>query len=170
MKFRRPLGLVLLFGTMLTGCGGGSGSSTNASAPQSTSVTLSDHLTLTLNVDKTRSSVGGVVTTQIVLSNRTSAPITSAYQGYLNDIYAYPTGGVLVTNSAGAVIGTDGAIMPAFPLPLSTPITVTLQPNQTLPVSVPYTFVRADTYTILAMVTQTLGAAEQTGSLKVTVR
>ena len=168
MKYTLCLGITLFLAMALSGCG--SGSSSNAPTAQSSSTTLVDRLTLTLKVDTTQVPVGGAVSAQIVLSNGTSAAITSSYYGYAGNIFAFPVGGILVRDSAGAFIGTDGAALLLPPLPAPTPVPVTLQPGATLQFAVKYTFVRADTYTISAEVTPTPGMPEQAGSFTVTAR
>lgn len=54
MKFYLILGMALLFGTVLIGCGSGNGG--NVASTRSVSLTLADHLTLT--EDTTRASIG----------------------------------------------------------------------------------------------------------------
>jgi len=155
------------------GCGGGGGSNTQTSAQAS--VTLADHLTLSLSEDKTGASVGDKVTYQITLTNSTTAPITSTYAGHgtlgttlfaLEDSY----GLFLVKDSGGRVINEDGSFSsgpPPGPPPQN--ITFTLQPGQSLPLTLVYTF-QPGVYTTKAMLqnpdlTQTPAA----GPLTVTV-
>ena len=171
MKRAVYLGVVLLFGVILTGCGGGgsSKSGTIVETPQSSTVTLADSLTLTLKVNTTQVAVGGSVNSEVILSNNTSAAITTTYYGYGTNFLAFPAGGVMVTNSAGQTMATNGTVQLALPLPAPMPITVTMQPGETMPVSVTYTFIKADTYTMLAEVSPTLGAPETTGSIPIKV-
>ena len=155
------------------GCGGGSGSSTQTGAQAS--VTLADHLVLSLSEDKKDSSAGDKVTYQITLTNPTTAPITSAYAGHgtLGTTLSALEGGYglfLVKDGGGRVINPDGSFSsgpPPGPPPQT--ITFTLQPGQSLPLTLVYTF-RSGVYTATAMLqnpdlTQTPAA----GPLTVTV-
>lgn len=155
------------------GCGGGGGSNTQTGAQAS--VTLADHLTLSLSEDKTDASAGNKVTYQITLTNPTKAPITSTYAGYgtLGTTLSALEGsyGLFSVKDGGSrVINPDGSFS-SGPPPTAPPqnITFTLQPGQSLPLTLVYTF-HSGIYTATAMLqnpdlTQTPAA----GPLTVTV-
>ena len=130
------------------GCGGGGGSDTQTVTQASTqnSVTLADHLTLSLSEDKANASVGDSVTYQITLTNATAAPITSTYAGYgpvgtTLDALVVNSGFLAVKDSHGNLIGNDGGFA-VTGLPLRPPdtLTFTLQPGQSLPYTTIYRF------------------------------
>jgi hypothetical protein len=156
-----------------SGCGGGGGSSTQDGAQAS--VTLADHLTLSLSEDKTSASVGDKVRYQITLTNPTAAPITSTYAGYgtlgttlfaLEQSY----GLFSVKDSSGKIINEDGSFSsgpPPVPPPQS--ITFTLQPGQSLPLTRVYTF-QPGVYTATAALQNAdLSLTPAAGPLTVTV-
>jgi len=172
MKYRVKSGICLsaaaLFGLSLAGCGGSTSSAISAPG-QSASVVLADRLTLTLTQDMAQVPVGGAVNFQVNLTNHTSSPITSTYLG-LGSIYADYGTGCVVQGSTGAILGTDGAVFtPPSTVPPS-PVTVTLQPGQTLPLAQRYTFTRAGIYTAKASLLLPSYTSVQTAPLTLTVR
>lgn len=138
-----------------SGCGGGGGANVQIGAQSS--VTLADHLTLSLSQDKRNAATGEKVTYQITLTNPTAAPITSTYDGYpstgpvtLDELLApIPYAGTFqVKDSAASLILSDGSRVTAYPPTAPTqPITVTIPPGQSLSATEVYTFTRADVYT-----------------------
>ena len=153
------------------GCGGGSNTQTGAQA----SVTLADHLTLSLAEDRMGASVGDKVRYQITLTNSTAAPITSAYAGYgtlgttlfaLEGSY----GLFLVKDSGGRVINPDGSFSSGPPpVPPPQTITFTLQPGQSLPLTLIYTFQPGVYTTTAALQKPDLTQTPAAGPLTVTV-
>lgn len=175
MQFGVCVSLAMLAGLFLAGCGG-STSSTISAPGQSASVVLADRLTLTLTQDTAQVPVGGAVNFQVNLTNRTSAPITSTYLGLneshygLGSIYVDYGTGCVVEDSTGAILGTDGAVSTPPPTLPPSPVTVTLQPGQTLPLAQRYTFTREGTYTARAVLQLPSLASVQTAPLTLTVR
>jgi hypothetical protein len=137
----------------VAGCGGGGGANVQIGAQSS--VTLANHLTLSLSEDKQNAATGEKVTYQITLTNPTAASITSTYLGYpstgpvtLDELLPAYTGTVQVEDSTGAFILSDGSRITAIPpTPPTQPITVTIPPGQSLSAMEVYTFTRADVYT-----------------------
>lgn len=168
MSFGVCVSLVMLIGLLLAGCGGSTNSTVSAPG-LSTALVLADGLTLTLAQDRAQVPVGGVVSFQVSLTNRTSAAITSTYLGF-GSIYTVYGTGCVVENSTGAILGTDGTVRTPPPTVPPSPVTVTLQPGQTLPQAQRYTFTRAGAYTARAALLLPSFTSVQTAPLTVTVR
>lgn len=170
VKFGVCLSTAVLVGLSLAGCGGSTSSTVSAPGP-SAALVLADGLTLTLTQDTAQAPVGGAVNFQVNLTNRTSAPITSTYLGF-GSVYTFYGTGCVVQDPTGMIISTDGAVFTPPPTPPPSPVTVTLQPGQTLPLAQRYTFTRAGTYTARAVLQlpSPSFASVQTAPLIVTVR
>ena len=159
------------------GCGGGGGSSTQAGAQAS--VTLADHLTLSLSEDKTVAATGDKVTYQLTLINPTAAPITSTYRGYSGTgpvtlgalLIPYDSASFRVQDAAGDLTQSDGSTVTIFP-PIAAPqlTTFTLHPGQSLSATEVYTFARPGVYTSAAALQNAdASATPAAGPLMVTV-
>ncbi len=168
--------------TLLSASGCGGGGSGDSSAPAQIAqtqaeVALPNHLTLSLAEDKTSAAAGDKVTYQIVLTNPTSAAITSTYAGsgtVMTSLDALINHYVnfLVKNAGGRLINPDGSVVTAPPpTPAPQPITFTLQPGQSLSSTQVYTFAQAGVYTATAALQNPdLSLTAAAGPLTVTVQ
>ena len=170
--------LVCALGLAAAGCGGGGGSDMQTQPGAQASMTLADHLTLSLSEDKTSASTGGSVTYQITLTNPTVAPITITYNGYqsmgpvtLGELLSTYTGTFQVKDSTGALIVSDGSLGAVDPpTPPTMPITITIPPGQALSATEVYTFTRTGVYTTtVALQKPDLTVTPAAGPLTVTV-
>lgn len=153
------LGLLCLL-PILSGCGGGGGSSSASSggtvpAPDpalQASITKSDNFTSTVSIDKNDIRVGQSVTVKTVLSNNTKSVLYGEFAG---DDYALPTldpilfKATMVEDSQKHGINEDGSPAMIYSPLLNVP--VTLGPGQSISSTRVYTFTRADTYTVAAI-------------------
>lgn len=162
------------------GCGGGGNGDSSAPAQiaqTQAEVALPNHLTLSLAEDKTNAAAGDKVTYQIVLTNPTSAAITSTYAGNGTvganlDALVNHYVNFLVKNAGGRLINPDGSVVTAPPpTPAPQPITFTLQPGQSLSSTQVYMFAQAGVYTAAAALQNPdLSLTPAAGPLTVTVQ
>ena len=160
---------------LAAGCGGGGGPSVQTGAQAS--ATLADHLTLGLSQDKTSLKAGGTVTYRITLTNPTAAPITDTYQGYHGGgpvtlgmlLIPYDSGSFHVQDPGGSLIAHDGTVSGYPPIAPPLPVTVTLQPGQSLSATEAYTLTRTGVYSASAALRGADSSATPAGPLTVAV-
>ncbi len=106
---RRGAGLLALSG-LLTGCGGGGGSSPAGvlSPPLTVSARMADGLTATLSEDHATVPVGGNVAYTFTLTNHTTQPITYIAVSYANAPVAATSNSLEIVDAAGVTTFSAG--------------------------------------------------------------
>ena len=148
--------VVLTLSLIVSGCGGGGGTSTGITptgpvVAQQSSVTEPDRLTFSVSEDKATAAVGEPVTLHITLTNNTSAPITGTFA---TDSFGFTTldpllfKSSIVQDAEANYISTTGSI--DSPATKFNRVDVTVAPGQSFASTLIYTFTRPDTYKVMS--------------------